>query len=60
MHDNVLAINVRLPPDEKAAMDAWRRAQRNPPSRARAARLLIREALSRSETALSRREPRHV
>jgi hypothetical protein len=49
MHDEVLAINVRLPADEKAALDSWRREQDNPPSRARAARELIRIALSGRE-----------
>lgn len=39
-------IQVRLPDDERVALDRYRREQENPPSRAQAARQLIRRALS--------------
>lgn len=39
-------IQVRLSDDEREALDNYRREQRNPPSRAQAARQLIRGALS--------------
>jgi hypothetical protein len=42
----ITPIQVRLPDDERAALDTYRRQQENPPSRAKAARELIRRALS--------------
>ena len=53
MHDEYQAINVRLAPAEKAAVNAWRRQQEDPPSLSRAARELIR-------IGLSVQEPSHV
>ena len=41
----ITPIQVRLPDDERAALDTYRREQENPPSRAMAARELIRRAL---------------
>jgi hypothetical protein len=41
----VTPIQVRLPDEERDALDTYRREQQNPPSRARAARELIRRAL---------------
>jgi hypothetical protein len=40
-----IPIQVRLPNEECEALDAYRREQRNPPSRAQAARALISRAL---------------
>lgn len=48
---DVTPIQVRLPDDERLALDSYRREQENPPSRARAARELIRLALSERRTA---------
>jgi len=39
-------VQVRLQDDEREALDRYRRGQTNPPSRAAAARDLIRRALS--------------
>jgi hypothetical protein len=39
------AIQVRLPDEDREALDAWRRQQPNPPSRAQAVRALFRDAL---------------
>ena len=39
-------VQARLTPDELDALDNYRRKQQNPPSRARAARELIRLALA--------------
>jgi hypothetical protein len=39
-------VQVRLPDDERDALDCYRREQVNPPSRAQAARELIRRALN--------------
>jgi hypothetical protein len=53
----VTPIQVRLPDEERDALDAFRREQQNPPSRAQAARQLIRRALhvvERSEGAEAR------
>ena len=44
---SVTPIQVRLPDEERDALDNYRRAQQNPPSRASAARELIRRALSK-------------
>lgn len=41
----VTPIQVRLPDEERSALDTYRREQENPPSRAKAARELIRQAL---------------
>jgi hypothetical protein len=38
-------VQVRLPDDERDALDSYRRERSNPPSRAQAARALIRDAL---------------
>lgn len=43
---SVTPVQVRLPDEECAALDDFRREQQNPPSRASAARELIRRALS--------------
>jgi hypothetical protein len=43
----VTPIQVRLPDQERDELDNYRREQPNPPSRARAARELIRLALDR-------------
>ena len=40
-------IQVRLAAEERDALDSYRREQQNPPSRAQAARELIRRALSK-------------
>jgi hypothetical protein len=42
----VTPIQIRLPDEERDALDAFRREQQNPPSRAQAVRALIRKALS--------------
>ncbi|MDR3420137.1 MAG: hypothetical protein P4L80_02665 [Xanthobacteraceae bacterium] len=42
----VTPIQVRLPDEERDALDAYRREQQNPPSRAKAAREIIRRALN--------------
>jgi hypothetical protein len=38
-------VQVRLPDEERDALDRYRREQLNPPSRARAARQLIRVSI---------------
>ena len=47
----ITPIQVRLPDDERVALDTYRREQENPPSRAMAARELIRRALSERRNA---------
>jgi hypothetical protein len=42
---NFFQVLMRLRPDEIAAIDAYRRAQENPPSRTRAAEEMFRRAL---------------
>jgi hypothetical protein len=42
----VTPIQIRLPDEERDALDAYRREQQNPPSRAQAAREILRRALS--------------
>ena len=49
----ITPIQVRLPDEERDALDAFRREQENPPSRAKAARDLIRHALSERRNASS-------
>jgi len=44
----VTPIQVRLPDEERDALDAFRREHQNPPSRAQAVRQLIRRALHMS------------
>jgi metal-responsive CopG/Arc/MetJ family transcriptional regulator len=44
-------VQVSLPASDLEALDAYRREQRNPPSRARAAKDLIRAALERRDGA---------
>jgi hypothetical protein len=44
-------VQVRLPDDELGVLDAYRRGYANPPSRAQAARELIRRALSATDRA---------
>ena len=39
-------MQVKLQDEERDALDAYRREQQNPPSRAKAARELIRRALN--------------
>jgi hypothetical protein len=39
-------VQVRLPDDELDALDSYRRTQKSPPSRAQAARELMRHALN--------------
>lgn len=56
MHDEVLAINVRLQPAERAALDSWRRSFENPPSRSRAVHTLVVQGLQQQVST----EPRHV
>jgi metal-responsive CopG/Arc/MetJ family transcriptional regulator len=46
-------VQVRLHKDLLNALDAFRREQQNPPSRAQAARELIRKALSGDQIPLS-------
>lgn len=45
----VTPIQIRLPDDERDALDAFRRQKPNPPSRAKAARELICRALSETD-----------
>jgi hypothetical protein len=47
----VTPIQVRLPDEERDALDNYRREQRNPPSRAQAARELIRRSLGERQNA---------
>jgi hypothetical protein len=51
-------VQVRLPDDERDALDKYRREQQNPPSRAQAARELIRRALQSRVTDSGRVEAR--
>jgi hypothetical protein len=44
-------VQVRLPDDERDALDRYRRERSNPPSRAQAARELIRLALAERDSA---------
>lgn len=46
-----IPIQVRLPHEECDALDNYRREQRNPPSRAQAARALINQALNERHAA---------
>jgi hypothetical protein len=39
-------VQIRLPDEERDALDSYRRQKSNPPSRAQAARELIRVALA--------------
>lgn len=48
---SVTPVQVRLPDEERNALDNYRREQQNPSSRARAARELIRRALSEYQRA---------
>lgn len=48
----VTPIQIRLPDDELDALDAFRREQQNPPSRAQAARELIRRAIHKNERSI--------
>jgi metal-responsive CopG/Arc/MetJ family transcriptional regulator len=48
---SVTPVQVRLPDEERDALDNYRREQKNPPSRARAVRELIRRALSEGRPA---------
>jgi hypothetical protein len=43
---DVTLVQIRFQDDERNALDNYRRAQPNPPSRARAAREIIRRALN--------------
>jgi hypothetical protein len=48
---DVTLVQIRFQDDERDALDSYRRRQLNPPSRAQAARELIRRALNdRSDT----------
>jgi hypothetical protein len=48
----VTPIQLRLPDEERDALDAYRREQQNPPSRAQAAREILRRALSGSHDSM--------
>jgi hypothetical protein len=50
---SVTPVQVRLPDEERNALDQYRRAQQNPPSRARAARELICLALASTSSSLN-------
>jgi hypothetical protein len=46
--DELLSVNVRLEPNERAQLDAYRRAQEAPPSRPQAIRELLRIAFDKN------------
>jgi hypothetical protein len=47
--EDTLAVAIKLRPDERKALDSWRRSFENPPSRSRAAHTLVMQALSGRE-----------
>jgi hypothetical protein len=47
MSDESTFVGVSLPPDDKAAVDEWRRRQPDLPTRPKAIRELVRQALRR-------------
>jgi hypothetical protein len=52
MSDGSTFVGVSLPPDEKSAVDEWRRHQPEIPTRPKAIRELVRQALRRDAVAV--------